>query len=108
MALLTTITLALVLRPLPSGEKLLIKGTSLGRNEAEKNVTWVCSYGLLYIKLLFDVKEVTQMEKASKESVDTRLNESDDDEDYNTNNKEAKPEVLEKDDIFFFYRPKTK
>jgi hypothetical protein len=60
------------------------------------------------IKLLFDVKEVTQMEKASKESVDTRLNESDDDEDYNTNNKEAKPEVLEKDDIFFFYRPKTK
>ena len=34
------------------------------------------------IKLLFDVKEVTQMGKASKESVGTRLNESDDDEDY--------------------------
>ena len=43
------------------------------------------------------------MEKASKESVDTRLNESDDDEDYNTNNKEATPEVIEKGDIFFFY-----
>src|SRR5919108_1773601 len=60
------------------------------------------------IKLLFDVKEVTQMGKASKESVGTRLNESDDDEDYNTNNKEATPEVIEKGDIFFFYRPKAK
>ena len=64
------------------------------------------------IKLLFDVKKVTQMEKVSKESVDARRDESRDEsydhEDDNTNNKEAKPEVLEKDDIFFFYRPKTK
>ena len=52
------------------------------------------------------------MEKVSKESVDTRRNESRDeshDHEYdNTNNKEATPEVLEKGDIFFFYRPKAK
>ena len=65
------------------------------------------------IKLLFDIKEVTQMEKVSKESVDARRNESrdesyDEGEADNANNKEATPEVLEKGDIFFFYRPKAK
>ena len=54
------------------------------------------------------------MEKVSKESVDARRNESrdesyDEEEADNTaNNKEATPELLEKGDIFFFYRPKAK
>jgi hypothetical protein len=43
------------------------------------------------------------MEKESKKGADSRRNDIDDD-----NNQEATAEVLEKGDIFFFYRPKTK
>src|SRR5215204_5556950 len=43
------------------------------------------------------------MEKESKKGVDSRRNDIDDDD-----NQEATAEVLEKGDIFFFYRPKTK
>jgi hypothetical protein len=57
------------------------------------------------IKLLFDVRKVTQMEKPSKEIADSRPIEIDHD---NNNNQEATAEVLEKGDIFFFYRPKAK
>ena len=56
------------------------------------------------IKLLFDVRKVTQMEKPSKEIVDSRTIEID----HDNNNQEATAEVLEKGDIFFFYRPKAK
>jgi hypothetical protein len=44
-----------------------------------------------------------EMEKESEKGVDSRRNDIDDD-----NNQEATAEVLEKGDIFFFYRPKTK
>ncbi|MFL6478457.1 MAG: hypothetical protein ACJ707_06530 [Nitrososphaera sp.] len=43
------------------------------------------------------------MEKESKKGADSRRNDSDD-----NNYQEATTEVLEKGDIFFFYRPKTK
>src|SRR5215208_5893032 len=43
------------------------------------------------------------MEKESKKGADSRRNDIDDDD-----NQEATAEVLEKGDIFFFYRPKTK
>src|SRR5215207_1580912 len=43
------------------------------------------------------------MEKESEKGADSRRNDIDDD-----NNQEATAEVLEKGDIFFFYRPKTK
>jgi hypothetical protein len=44
-----------------------------------------------------------EMEKESEKGVDSRRNDIDDD-----NNQEATAEVLEKGDIFFFYRPKAK
>ena len=44
-----------------------------------------------------------EMEKESEKGADSRRNDIDDD-----NNQEATAEVLEKGDIFFFYRPKTK
>src|SRR3712207_1374456 len=43
------------------------------------------------------------MEKESKKSADSKRNDMDD-----HNNQEAPAEVLERGDIFFFYRPKTK
>src|SRR5919112_6493389 len=44
-----------------------------------------------------------EMEKESEKGADSRRNDIDDD-----NNQEATVEVLEKGDIFFFYRPKAK
>jgi hypothetical protein len=44
-----------------------------------------------------------EMEKESEKGADSRRNDIDDD-----NNQEATAEVLEKGDIFFFYRPKAK
>jgi hypothetical protein len=44
------------------------------------------------------------MEKESEEGADSRRNDIDDD----NNNQEATVKVLEKGDIFFFYRPKTR
>ncbi len=43
------------------------------------------------------------MEKPSKEIIDSRPMEID----HDNNNPEATAEVLEKGDIFFFYRPKS-
>jgi hypothetical protein len=43
------------------------------------------------------------MEKESDKGADSRRNDIDD-----ANNQEATVEVLEKGDIFFFYRPKAK
>ncbi len=51
----------------------------------------------------FLIKLVTEMEKESEKGADSRRNNIDD-----NNNQEATAEVLEKGDIFFFYRPKTK
>ena len=50
-----------------------------------------------------NVKIVTEMEKENEEGVDVRHNKNDD-----NNNQEATVKVLEKGDIFFFYRPKAK
>jgi hypothetical protein len=51
----------------------------------------------------FLTKLVTEMEKESEKGADSRRNNIDD-----NNNQESTAEVLEKGDIFFFYRPKTK
>jgi hypothetical protein len=59
-----------------------------------------------YIKLLFDIKLVTRMEKENEKNADTKKNGIDGDND--NNNQEPPAEVLEKGDIFFFYRPKAR
>jgi hypothetical protein len=51
----------------------------------------------------FLIKLVTEMEKESEKGAYSRRNNMDD-----NNNQESTAEVLEKGDIFFFYRPKTK
>jgi hypothetical protein len=89
---------------------LLFIMSILNGNYVERTVQITLSTFLLALRLCvwvstlitFNVKLVMEMEKENKRGADSRRNDIDD------NNQEATVEVMEKGDIFFFYRPKTK